>query len=58
MSSSKKESKKNNMTLIVIVLIVAFLAILGGIWYFSYKTITNPGIQQTAGAALPLLFAA
>ena len=57
MSSSKKETKKTNMTIIIVVVILAIIAVLGGIWYFSYKAITDPGLQAAAGKALPLLLA-
>lgn len=55
MSSSKKQSKTSDFTVVVIFLIIAFVAILGGVWFFSYKAITNPGLQSAAKAALPLL---
>ena len=57
MSSSKKESKMRDLTILVIVLILAAVAIMLAIWYFSYKAITDPGIQKAATTALPLLLA-
>ena len=58
MSSSKKESKKSNLTILVIVMILAAVAIMLGIWYFSYKAISSPGVQEIAKTALPLMLAA
>lgn len=57
MSSSKKQTKTSDFTILIVVLIIAFVAILGGVWFFSYKAITDPGLQKAAGAALPLLLA-
>ena len=57
MSSSKKESKKSNLTILAIVLVLAAVAIMVAIWYFSYKAVTNPSLQDFAKTALPLMLA-
>ncbi len=57
MTKSKLEKLETNIMAFVIIIILAGMGMLLAVWYFSYKTITDPGVQKAATAALPLLLA-
>lgn len=57
MAKSKAEKFKTNLTAFVIIIILAGMGMLLAVWYFSYKMITDPGVQKAATSALPLLLA-